>query len=66
MRATLKWGGAAVLICLLLLFAMAGVMTFAERGRLLATILLGIVVVAINLLDLLRCARGLIAKRAEK
>lgn len=49
-----------------LLFAMAGVMTFAERGRLLATILLGIVVVAINLLDLLRCARGLIAKRAGK
>ena len=50
----------------LLLFAMASVMTFAEKGRVLATLLIGLAVVGINLLDLLRCAKGLIARRVEK
>ena len=50
----------------LLLFAMAAVMTFVGQGRFLVTLLIGLAIVAINLLDLVRCVKGLIAKRAEK
>ena len=49
-----------------LLIVMAAVMTFAERGRFLIALFIGMALVAINFVDLLRGVRGLIGRRLEK
>ena len=49
-----------------LLFAMAAVMTFVGRGRILISLLLAAVVVTINLLDLWRSVRGILKRKTEK
>ena len=49
-----------------LLFAMAAVMTFVGRGRILISLVLAAVVVTINLLDLWRSVRGILKRKIEK
>ena len=49
-----------------LLIAMAGVMTFADKGRLLMAAVLAVAVMAINAAELLRGLRGMVGKRLEK
>lgn len=48
-----------------LLFLMAGIMTFAVRGRLLLTIALLLIVVAVNAVDLIRGIKGILSKKQK-